>query len=482
MSARLVQPGTGDRRALVVLYLAGSQVDAAVRAALGPGPCIVAYDDPDGEPLFVTTEWALARADVVAFVVVALVGWSAGCLRGVRQRLREGANPSAVLAIDGLHASLPPAAWQIDPWQRYAARARVGERLLVLSATQQIYTERLTYGAYLCTLNGLRRVTGWPLEEAGPLDAPAHHADGELHAYVYRSAAIDGAAHVAQQRVALPELLRLHLAPWLEQAVLAAPGVGEGRNAPNGPQAPLAILRRGSRGPLVKAWQRRLLELGHGTGTPDGAFGPATEAATRAFQAAAGLAVDGAVGRATRDAAARARTVQPAAAKAPAATELGRVLLEKARADLGQCEQPSGSNDGPVVRRFFEGTGLEPPKHWCAAGVRYWLQAAAAELGVEPPIRASVGVKATMERLEAAGRWVPLDVVRADPSCLRPGMLIIWHRGPPGARTGHIGVIAEIGAERLLTVEANSGPQGDRVAEMCRRLDDPRLLGFGWVD
>lgn len=55
-----------------------------------------------------------------------------------------------------------------------------------------------------------------------------------------------------------------------------------------------AVLRRGTRGPAVRALQARL-----GMAT-DGKFGPETEAALMAFQAAAGLAVDGAAGPATR--------------------------------------------------------------------------------------------------------------------------------------------------------------------------------------
>ncbi|WP_187337017.1 peptidoglycan-binding protein [Novosphingopyxis iocasae] len=55
-------------------------------------------------------------------------------------------------------------------------------------------------------------------------------------------------------------------------------------------------LRRGSEGAAVRDLQTRL-----GL-TPDGHFGPRTEAAVRAFQRTAGLAEDGVAGRATREA------------------------------------------------------------------------------------------------------------------------------------------------------------------------------------
>lgn len=57
------------------------------------------------------------------------------------------------------------------------------------------------------------------------------------------------------------------------------------------------MIKRGSIGPDVAAWQKAI-----GV-TPDGAFGPATEAATRTWQAAHGLVADGIVGHESWDAA-----------------------------------------------------------------------------------------------------------------------------------------------------------------------------------
>lgn len=81
-------------------------------------------------------------------------------------------------------------------------------------------------------------------------------------------------------------------------------------------------LRRGSRGSAVGALQRVLVSLGHPL-TVDDDFGPNTDRAVRAFQASAGLGVDGVVGPDTKRAlaaalASRGQAPSPAPTPPPA--------------------------------------------------------------------------------------------------------------------------------------------------------------------
>lgn len=68
----------------------------------------------------------------------------------------------------------------------------------------------------------------------------------------------------------------------------AAPAPAQGGSGP--------LVRKGSQGDPVRRLQERLKELGHDPKGADGVFGPNTEAAVKAFQAANGLGVDGVVG------------------------------------------------------------------------------------------------------------------------------------------------------------------------------------------
>lgn len=86
---------------------------------------------------------------------------------------------------------------------------------------------------------------------------------------------------------------------WAGQLTGASPAPPAG--SPKPALAAQPVLRRGSTGDDVLAWQKRLLAQGFAMSL-DSAFGETTETATKQFQQDAGLQDDGIVGRDTYDA------------------------------------------------------------------------------------------------------------------------------------------------------------------------------------
>ncbi len=211
---RIVQRGTAPD--IAVLYLVGAHLDDALRSALGPIPWIVAFDTPPWTmPDRVVNSVGIERARHLV-----LVGFSAGC-QGVREAIRTSALPPAdrigVVAIDGTHASMPPEPWQITTWQILAEQARRRERLFVATCTAQTYVEALPASTrFLSTLSVLRQAIDPTLTPNTP---PDERHEGDLHVYAYASGRIDKAAHIAQQRDVLPELLGRHVVPWMMKAL-----------------------------------------------------------------------------------------------------------------------------------------------------------------------------------------------------------------------------------------------------------------------
>lgn len=215
MALRLVQHGMGATRPLVATFLAWAGMDAKIRAAFGPAPCIVADDSAKGtETLAEIMEFAHKTAGVSHVSKLAFIGYSAGCQR-VRKLRIDGANADAYLLSDGTHASWPPQEWQIAWLRDLATQARKGKVLVVASHTWQTYTEKLKDKPYASTVTVLRQATGFPIERGGPPEAPVVSRDGQLWVYSYATKEADMVAHSYQAMVVQPKLATQHVAPWL---------------------------------------------------------------------------------------------------------------------------------------------------------------------------------------------------------------------------------------------------------------------------
>lgn len=211
---RIVQRGSSS---LAILYLVGQHLDAVLRKAL-PGVSIVAFDDAVGlSPREVA---AALKMDRVSSLV--LIGYSQG-VQAVRSALRTGQLPVCdrlgVVCIDGTHASIPPEKWQLDIWRNLEEEARRGEKLFVATATNNVYTAKLPQ-PFMPTLHVLRATVEPTLF---PADPPQEVHTGDLHVYAYASEECDKQAHAEQQTRVLPEMLRRHVAPWIERGASDKP-------------------------------------------------------------------------------------------------------------------------------------------------------------------------------------------------------------------------------------------------------------------
>lgn len=472
---RLVQQGTGSRRPLVALWLVGSAMDDALRAALGKRPTIVA-DVEAPSSVSLDTVLAYARGQTGAQVgQIVIGGWSLGCSR-VRSLLMAGVRPSAVVCADGTTNTWPaPDPAKAAAWRDLVASARRGGCTFAVSHTYLDYTERLRAPQvpYMATVTAMRLATGLPLVmPAG--DAPAEVHEGALHVYSYRSGPVDGAAHTRQLREALPMMLARHVAPLLVDVVQdAAPP----QSAPiTQATRPLTV---GCRGEDVRALQALLNKAGSSPSlVADGSFGPKTRAAVAQVQARWGVAVNGVADAAFVD-------DLRASVEAPPRT-LGAATLSVAEVDLAAGIVEVGHNDGPEIRRLYlDPLHLPAGSNWCAAGVTSWIKRGAAAIGVQAPIVGSAAAKTIMAQLQAAGLWVPR--ARLTEADIVPGTVVVWDRSEVGNASsswfGHIGVVRErCIAGAFGTIEPNSGVLGNEVAAMARRINDPRLLGIGRLD
>jgi lysozyme len=138
--------------------------------------------------------------------------------------------------------------------------------------------------------------------------AASHEFDGGV-SFHFNTGAIGRASWVAAWRRGDRAAVRTGLAAWNKAGGRVVEGLSRRRareadlildGRRDVPAASFAALRHGDAGEAVRALQRDLVRLGLFAGPVDGVFGPVTEAAVRAFQAAhPQLVVDGVAGPAT---------------------------------------------------------------------------------------------------------------------------------------------------------------------------------------
>jgi hypothetical protein len=147
---------------------------------------------------------------------------------------------------------------------------------------------------------------------------------------------------------------------------------------------------------------------------------------------------------------------------APGAGGAGARVLAAVQGEVGQAEQPPGSNDSPRIAQYRSATAGAPgPGPWCA----YFTSWAAREAGVPLGDRGQGfgRVDDVYAWAQGAGKAIP-----AGSGPPQPGDLIVWDE--------HIGVVESVLPDgRVQTVEGNSS---DQVARRTYGPDGGGAIGF----
>lgn len=160
--------------------------------------------------------------------------------------------------------------------------------------------------------------------------------------------------------------------------------------------------------------------------------------------------------------------------------DFGLAVLEVAKADLNLGIREIGKNAGPEIEKLYlNPLGLPKGSAYCAAGWTSWVRRAEEITGLVSPVKGGPGAKAIMAQFQVAGLWTPAEKLTRDD--LRPGVTAIWHRGQPGAWTGHIALVHSVLDSTFWTIECNAdqGRMTDAVSMKEHRINEPDLLGIG---
>jgi hypothetical protein len=140
----------------------------------------------------------------------------------------------------------------------------------------------------------------------------------------------------------------------------------------------------------------------------------------------------------------------------------GQAVLNAVRGEVGQAEQPPGSNDSPRIAQYRQATAGSGVGPWCA----YFTSWAARESGV--PLGDSGQGFGRVDDVYAwaqrAGKAVP-NGPGVQP---QPGDLIVWDE--------HIGVVESVGTDGTInTIEGNSS---DRVSQRSYAPGSRPAIGY----
>jgi hypothetical protein len=211
---------------------------------------------------------------------------------------------------------------------------------------------------------------------------------------------------------------------------------------------------------IVKAIQKKLIELNIGDLNGTGVYGTKTVNAVKLFQATHmdqngnPLEIDGKVGSLTW---AALFGIDNVVTNDTAPNALLTEAVKAAVTQLGVMEVPPGSNKGPEVNAYLASVGLPPGLFWCAAFVYSCFDKAATKAGKQNPLIKTGHVMTHWNKTTA--KKVKMDEAVNKPSLIKPGHIFIMNTG---GSAGHTGIVEKVEGGFIHTIEGNSNNSGSR--------------------
>ncbi len=211
---------------------------------------------------------------------------------------------------------------------------------------------------------------------------------------------------------------------------------------------------------IVKAIQKKLIEINIGDLKGTGVFGTKTKNAVKLFQATHmdqfgnPLEMDGNVGSLTW---ASLFGVETIVVNDIAPNALLIEALKVAITQLGVMEDPPGSNKGTIVNQYLASVALPPGLFWCAAFVYWCFDKAAIKLGKNNPLF-KTGHVITHWNKTTGKKILTVDAIDK-PSLIKPGHIFMLNTG---GSSGHTGIIEKVDGGFIHTIEGNSNNSGSR--------------------
>lgn len=144
---------------------------------------------------------------------------------------------------------------------------------------------------------------------------------------------------------------------------------------------------------------------------------------------------------------------------------LQQKALAQAITQLGQHENPLGSNWGKPVQDYLKSVGINFPASWCMAFV-YWCFEQVSE-GKNPLVKTGGVLNA----------WNKADKKYRVTDNPQPGDIFIMNFGKG---LGHTGIVEKTDANFIYTIEGNSNDSGSREGiEVCRKQrPKTKIVGY----